>query len=98
VHELLGAPSVAQPPVVRARLRSPMPIRVSEMRLYFRAAGREFQRLSMGLRAGDTEVEADAALPVKGLAPGTMVSYFVTVRSDEGEEFVGEMRSVKLVP
>ena len=96
-QELLGAASIAQPPVVRARLRSPMPIRVSEMRLHFGAGDGDFQRLPMSLRAGDVEVVADAALPLAGLAPGTQVRYFVTVKSDEGEEFVGEMKRVRLV-
>jgi hypothetical protein len=98
VQTLLGPPSAARPPVVRAHLASPMPIRVAEMRLFCRVAGREFRRLPMALRAGASDVEADATLPVTGLAPGSQVSYFVVVKSDEGEEFVGEMKSVKLVP
>lgn len=98
LQEVVGAPSVAKPPAVRARLASTMPIRIAEMRLHFRPPGGDFARVPMELRSGGAEAVAEASLPVSGLAAGTQVSYFVTVKSDEGEEFVGEMKTVKLVP
>jgi hypothetical protein len=98
VEELLGAPSISQPPLVRARLASSVPIRVAEVRLNVRRWGLEFQRLIMPLRAGTVDVQAEVDLPVHNMPPGAVISFFVTVKSDEGEEFVGEMRTVKLIP
>jgi len=96
--QLAGAPSIAAPPRVRASLTSTMPIRVSEMRLSVRRWGREFQRVSMTLRQGADGPVGEAELPLAGMTAGMALDYFVIIKSDDGEEFVSEMRTVKVTP
>jgi hypothetical protein len=94
----VGAASLAAPPTVRATLSSQLPIQVSEMRVQVRRWGREFTRVSMNLHDAPGGPTGDAALPIQGLPPGATLDYFVIVKSVDGEEFVSEMRTVKIVP
>jgi hypothetical protein len=40
----------------------------------------------------------DVALPVSGMAAGSTLDYFVIIKAVDGEEFVSEMHTVKIVP
>lgn len=98
VEEMLGSPSIAKPPVVRAFLDSQLPIRVSEMRLKVRRWGRDFGRTPMKLRAGSRGLSGDVVLDLAGAKAGMEVTYFVSILSDQGEEFVSEMHKVRVIP
>jgi len=98
VDQLVGAVSLATPPVVRATLTCPTPVQIGEMRLSYRRWGREFSRLSMNLHDSASGPMGDVALPVSGMAPGSSLDYFVTIKAVDGEEFVSEMHTVKIVP
>jgi len=43
-------------------------------------------------------IMGDAVLPTTGMSPGQTMDYFVTIKSVDGEEFVSEMHTVKIVP
>ena len=60
--------------------------------------GREFQRVTMALRQGADGPVGEAELSLAGMSPGMALDYFVIVKSDDGEEFVSEMRTVKVTP
>jgi hypothetical protein len=96
--QLVGAVSLATPPTVRATLQSPLPIQISEMRISLRRWGREFSRVSMNLHDGSSGTMGEAVLPTAGMSPGQTMDYFVTIKSVDGEEFVSEMHTVKIVP
>jgi len=98
VDQLVGAVSLATPAVVRATLTCPTPVQVGEMRLSYRRWGREFSRLSMNLHDSASGPTGEVALPVSGMAPGSTLDYFVTIKAVDGEEFVSEMHTVKIVP
>jgi hypothetical protein len=96
--QLVGAVSLATPPTVRATLQSQVPIQIKEMRIQLRRWGREFSLVSMNLKDGNGGTVGEAVLPTAGMSPGQTMDYFVTVKSIDGEEFVSEMRTVKIVP
>jgi hypothetical protein len=95
---LVGAVSLAAPPTVHATLSSPLPIQLSEMRMSVRRWGRDFSRVSMNLHDASGGPTGEALLPIQGMPPGATLDYFVTIKSVDGEEFVSEMRTVKIVP
>jgi hypothetical protein len=95
--QLVGAVSLVKPPTVRATLQSQLPIQVSEMRLSVRRWGRDFQRVSMNLREAAGGPVGEGVLPLDGMPEGSSMDYFVTIKTIDGEEFVSEMRTVKIV-
>ncbi|HKA24299.1 MAG TPA: PEGA domain-containing protein [Candidatus Eisenbacteria bacterium] len=96
--QLVGLASLAKPPLVRATLQSQLPVQVGEMKISVRRWGREFSRVSMNLHDGAGGPVGEAVLPLAGMPPGSTLDYFVTIKSVDGEEFVSEMRTVKIVP
>jgi hypothetical protein len=96
--QLVGAVSLATPPTVRATLQSQLPIQIKEMRISLRRWGREFSLVSMNLHDSAGGIMGDAVLPTTGMSPGQTMDYFVTIKSIDGEEFVSEMHTVKIVP
>lgn len=98
VDQLVGPVSLASPPTVRATLTCPTPVQVGEMRLSYRRWGREFSRLTMNLHDSASGPMGDVALPVSGMAAGSTLDYFVIIKAVDGEEFVSEMHTVKIVP
>ena len=96
--QLVGAVSLAAPPTVRATLSSQLPIQIGEMRISYRRWGREFSRVTMNVRDAAAGSVGEAVLPVAGMSPGATLDYFVTIKSIDGEEFVSEMHTVKIVP
>ena len=86
------------PPVLRATLESPMPIRVRRMWLYSRWPGEEFERKSMQIVTGQLGLTGEIVAPIEGWQPGTQLEYFFQIESDQGEDFVSEIHYLRVRP
>jgi hypothetical protein len=100
----LDAPTrVAQgsSPIVQARLSSTGPIRIREMRFFWRGEDSEdgeFERLAMKVETTPLGITGRIVPPTYGFEPGSWMQYFIVVESDQGEEFVSEMQRLRITP
>jgi hypothetical protein len=89
---------LAKPPVVRAYLTSTGPIRVRQMRFFWREEDGEFDRLPMTVATTELGISGEILVPIAGLQPWGWLEYFIVVESDQGEEFVSEIRRLRILP
>jgi hypothetical protein len=89
---------LTEPPVIRASLTSSGPIRIREMRFFWRGEGGEFERLAMSVRTTDLGITGAITPPTSGFDAWSWLEYFIVVESDQGEEFVSEIQRLRLTP
>ena len=95
----LDAPeSVSQgtSPVIQARLSSTGPIRIREMRFFWRHEGGEFDRLAMMVETTSLGITGRIVPPLTAFQPGSWMEYFIVIESDQGEDFVSEMQRLRI--
>jgi len=90
--------SLAAGPTVRASLVSSFPVRVREIYLYWRPPDGEFERLPMRLGADADGLGGSLRLPADSSLVWKSAEFFVLVETDQGEEFVSEVQSARILP
>ncbi len=90
--------SLAKPRPVVASLESGSPVRVRQMDLYWRSADGDYRRLPMELGSGLSRLTGSLVPPADSAILWKTSQFFVVVETDQGEEFVSEVRTVRIQP
>ena len=88
--------SLASLPEVRASLESKSAVRVRDVYLYWRAPGGEFERRPMRLGADVQGLGGSLRLPADSTLVGKQAEFFVLIETDQGEECVGGVQTVRV--
>ena len=84
-------------PEVRASLESASAVRVRDVYLYWRVPGGEFERSAMRLGADVQGLGGSMPMPADSTLVGKWAEFFVLIETDQGEEFVSEVQTVRVV-
>ncbi|MGH7725232.1 MAG: PEGA domain-containing protein [Candidatus Eiseniibacteriota bacterium] len=90
--------SLAKPHMLTVALAAEVPLPVREMWLWWRKDGGEFERLALLIIQIEGRTRGTITLPTAGLKAGGGASYYVAIKTREGEEYFSEVRSLPVVP